>query len=129
MSRGASKAAQQQLNLEKQTSAKYGAAGDAVGGQVLPFLTNEMNSPTGFSQQDLNNMMTLSGQTIGGTLGTAKAAAEERAARSGNAAGAGEAEDQATREAMAARGDNTMKIQMANEAEKLAQQQAGASGL
>lgn len=129
MSKGASKEAEQNVKTGQQYSAGYQSAGQDIAGEELPFLKNELTNPQGFGQKDLSQMLTQSGQSIGGAVGSADEAARLAASRTGNPAAIPGVIDQTARNAMAQESNNALDVNLQNAKLKQQQQQEGMSGL
>lgn len=100
-----------------------------VQNELLPFLTSEMQNPSGLPQSTLNAMTTSAGQTASGRVADATQQAQLRAARSGNTAGESAIIANAARSGGKIMSDAALQTQIENAQTQLEQQQAGAQGV
>jgi hypothetical protein len=125
-------AVNQANNLENNaasTAAGYGSQASTLSSTLLPFLTRELNSPGGISQQDQTAMLSASLAGAGGLAGGLATKADERAGATGNASGTTSALDDIARQRMKAAAGGAESIASQNAETKLKQQQEGAQGL
>lgn len=122
---------QAQANSGTATGLENTYAGDATATQneILPFLNQEVTNPQGFGVTGTNEMLTAGGQATSGALGAADEEAKLRASRMGNPSSSASILDAASRSAMKQQSSNALGVDTANLKEKLARQQAGASGI
>lgn len=123
--------AQAQNNINTATGLESTYAGDATqaNNEVLPFLNSEMTNPQGFGQTGVNELNTAGGQAVSGAVGAGDEAANLRASRTGNPSSSASIIDAITRSGAQQQSNNALGVDTANLKEKLAQQQAGASGI
>lgn len=69
------------------TGANYGADASTVNAQLLPFFTRELNSPTGFTQQQTGSMLGAAEAGAGGATAGLNTEANLAAARDRNSGG------------------------------------------
>ena len=118
MSRASTKAAQNQLGITNAAAAGQGGQASAIEGQLLPQYQSMMNE--GFSPEALSAMRTSGMGAIAANADAARFGGEERAARTGNAAGVGAEESQLARDSGVAAGNEAAGIEMANEQQRQA---------
>lgn len=127
--RSAVNQAQNLVNTAGSTAAGYGSNASNINSILMPFLTREINSPQGISQQDQTQMLSAGLGGAGGTTSGLLSMARDRAAASGNEAGEGTAMDAVARARAQAAGNTASSIAAKNAETKLNQQQQGAAGL
>ena len=123
---------QQGLNAATTASnvgAGYGAGAAGINSQLLPFLTRELNSPQGFTQQQQGSMLDAAEGGAGGSTAGINTEANLATARDRNSGGFSGALDDAARQKDKALAGESEGI--AGKSAELQQQnqQAGASGL
>jgi hypothetical protein len=127
------RAAQQQAtnaaNTAGSTAAGYGTGAEDISSTLTPFLTRELNSPAGISQQDQTAMLSASQGGAGGIAGGLATRGDERAAATGNGSGFGSSLDDIARQREQAAARGSESIAGENTQAKLNQQQEGATGL
>lgn len=111
------------------TSANLGGEAAAIGGNVTPFLTQEMLHPTGYGQQGLSAMTAAAEGGAGGATAGLTGQANQRAAVSRNAGGYQAALDDASRNRAKAAAGASENIAGENANLEQQQQQEGAAGL
>jgi hypothetical protein len=125
-------AVSQAKNLQRTDASTAAAAGSNAAGNyaaVNPFLTNELRSPEGYSQQDLTSQLSAAEGGAGGATAGLTGAAALMAARTRNSSGFGSALDAAARSRQQALAGSSEGIAANNADLKQKQQQAAASGL
>ena len=110
-------------------SAELGAEAQGIGSNLTPFLTQEMEHPQGYSQQDQSAMLSAGLAGAGGANAGLVGQANQRAAvsRNGGAFQAALADAARQRDKAAAGASEGIAAQNADLKQK--QQQAGAAGL
>ncbi len=78
--------------------AGYGSDASAVNAQLMPFLTRELNNPTGFTQQQTGAMLNQAEAGAGGATAGLNTEANLKAARDRNSGGFSGALDEAARD-------------------------------
>src|SRR5580700_10301490 len=116
-------------NTANSTAAGYGSTASNISSTLLPFLTRELNTPGGISQQDQTAMLSASQGGAGGLAGGLATKGDERAGATGNASGLSASLDDIARERMKAAAGGSEGIAAENAQTKLNQQQEGADGL
>jgi hypothetical protein len=101
----------------------------AAYGTVNPIYTSMATSPQGYTPQEKANMITQSGQSLGGGNAAVVGQGALQTARTGNAGGAGIVADDAARASMAQQSTNTLGVDAQDAALKRQQQQIGLNGL
>jgi hypothetical protein len=124
-----SSAASRNATAAGDTSAGYGAQGAAVGSQLMPFLTRQLNNPTGFTQAQQGNMLTSAMGGAGGTTAGLQTEANLAAARSRNPAAFAGAMGDIARERDKANAGAAEGIAAKNADTQIQQQQDAAAGL
>ena len=125
-------AVDQASNAYKQatdTSNRLGAQASGISANLTPFLTQEMQHPQGYSQQDTSSMLAAGMGAAGGANSGLVGQANQQAAVSRNAGGFQSALDAAARERSKAEAGTAEGIAAQNAGVKLNQQQEGAKGL
>lgn len=107
----------------------YSGQGLGINSSLIPIYQSEIQNPIGFGQQALTQMKTEAGQTAAGEQSGAQEQARLAAARSGNNAALPSVQDKLARSATQSADENALGLDVANTKAKLAQQQAGISGL
>ena len=107
----------------------YSGQALGVNANLIPFYQSEIQNPIGFGQQATTEMKTEAGQSAAGAQSAAQERAKQAAARTGNLAALPSVQDKLARSAGQEADQNALGIDIANTKAKLAQQQAGASGL
>jgi hypothetical protein len=129
MSKGSANAAKNQVGIDNSWANQYGGLASGIGGQLTPFLENELRNPQGFGQEDLSKMITQGGQATAGAVGAGGEAAMLNASRTGNTAAVPGVIDSTARAGMRQQSNNVLGTDLANEQLKERQRQAGAGGL
>ena len=129
MNKGGTSEAQQNIKTANADNAQLFQQGQQEQAQVLPFLNSEMTNPAGFGTQGTNELMTAGGEATSGAVGNATEQANLRASRTGNPSDSASIIDAAARAGGQQQSTNALDVNKANMQEKLAQQQAGASGI
>jgi hypothetical protein len=127
--RGAVSQAQNLENNASSTAAGFGSGAEDISSTLTPFLTRELTSPGGISQQDQTAMLSASQAGAGGVAGGLETKANERAAATGDSSGGGAALDDIARQREQAAASASSGIANENTQEKLKEQQEGAEGL
>lgn len=112
--RSAQRQGSQAFNLANNTANQANANAQGERSQLVPQLEREMENPSGFTPEELNNMTVASQQGAGGALSSLKGDAESRMARTRNSAGYSTALDEAAREKMRTESQNNLNVQNAN---------------
>ncbi|MDR5729446.1 MAG: hypothetical protein RB191_18690 [Terriglobia bacterium] len=127
------RAAQQQAsgleNNAASTAAGYGSSASSISSTLLPFLTRELNTPGGISQQDQTAMLSASQGGAGGLASGLQTGMNQKAAATGNESGFGSSADEIARQREKAAAGGSESIAGQNAMTKLNQQQEGARGL
>lgn len=129
MQGGISSSAQRNANTAGNVASGYGANGSTVNAQLLPFLTRELNNPTGFTQAQRGDMLTSAMSGAGGTTAGLQTQAGLEAARSRNPAAMSGALEEVARERDKANAGAAEGIEAKNADVQQAQQQNAAQGL
>jgi hypothetical protein len=116
-------------NNASSTAAGYGSGAADISSTLTPFLTRELNSPGGISQQDQTSMLSAAEGGAGGLAGGLATQAEERSGATGNSSGLTSALDDIARQREKASAGESSSIAAENADTKLNQQQEGAEGL
>lgn len=112
--RDATSKAQTAFKMAGDTANQANANANQINSTLVPTLEREMQNPSGFSPEELNNMTVASEQGTGGALSSLKGDAATRMARTRNSAGYSNALDEAAREKMRTESQNNLSIQNAN---------------
>lgn len=129
MSKGSSKQAANEVGIDNSYADQYNKSATGVGGQLTPFLENELKDPQGYGQEELSKMQTEGGQAVSGATGAADEAATLAASRTGNPASTAGVIDATARNAMKQQSSNALDIASQDALLKQKQQQSGAAGL
>lgn len=116
-------------NQANSTGIQYGTQQSAVNAQLFPFLVRELNSPTGFTQQQKDAMLTGAEAGAGGSTAGLTTEAKLAEARNRNSAGFGTALDEAARQRDKALASTGEGIEAENAQVQNQQQQSAARGL
>jgi hypothetical protein len=87
-------------NTDQSNSANYGSNASNINAQLMPFLTQRLNNPQGYSQGDLGAMLSNALGSSGGATSGITGQANLQAGRTRNAAGLNSALDDAARSRM-----------------------------
>jgi hypothetical protein len=109
--------------------AGFGAQAGGINGQLLPFLTRELNSPQGFSQQQQGAMLGAAEGGAGGATAGLNTEANLASARNRNSGSFSGGLDQAARDQGKTLAQTSEGIAGQNAELQQKQQQAAASGL
>ena len=93
-----SQQAQKNAALAGNTAAGYGSNASTVNSNLLPFLTRELNNPTGYTQQQTGSMLNAAEAGAGGATSGLTTEANLAAARNRNSGGFSGALDEAARD-------------------------------
>jgi len=129
MARGAANTAANAATTAGNVAANYGAGAATISSSLVPYLTQQLTSPAGMSQQDINATMTSGLAGAGGATAGLTGAASKNAAVTRNPMGFSGALDAAARartQAAAGLGEN---VAAQNAKIKLGQQQQASQGL
>lgn len=129
LAKGAQKRAAELEGTNNTNAGTYQGEGAQAFNTVLPFEQGEVNSPQGFGQPTVNALTTQAGQATSGATGAANEQAQLLASRTGNTAALPGIIDATARSGMKQQSNNALDVGIANEKEKLQQQQQGAQGL
>ncbi len=127
--RSAASQATNAANTAANTGTSEGAGAAGINANLTPFLTQEMENPQGYSQQDMTQQLNQAEAGAGGATSGITGQAQLQAARQRNPGGFTGALDQAARSRTQAAADASEGIAANNANVKLQQQQAGANGL
>ena len=116
-------------NNAASTAAGYGSSASNISSTLLPFLTRELNTPGGISQQDQTAMLSASQGGAGGLASGLQTGMNQKAAATGNESGFGSSADEIARQREKAAAGGSESIAGQNAMTKLNQQQEGARGL
>lgn len=111
------------------TAAGYGAGAGSIGSKLVPFLTQQLTNPQGYSQGDIGSMLTAALSGAGGATAGLAGAASKNAATSRNPIGFSAALDAAARSRSQAGAQASEGVAADNAKVKLQQQQQAQSGL
>ena len=111
------------------TGSQLGQEAQGIGSTLTPFLTEELQHPQGYSQQDTSAMLAAGMGGAGGATSGVTGQANLEAARSGNAGGFQAALDDAARSRSKASAGSAEGIAADNAQLKTQQQQDAAKGL
>jgi hypothetical protein len=111
------------------TGTNLGSEAQGIGSNLTPFLTQEMEHPTGYSQQDTSAMLSSGLGGAGGADAGIAGMANKEAATTRNAGGFQAALDDAARQRTKAAAGASEGIAAQNAGLKQQQQQEGAEGL
>jgi hypothetical protein len=129
MARAAQSQASNLQSTAAGNAANYGSTASGIQSNLLPFLTRELNSPQGYSQQDITSMLSQAEGGAGGATSGVTGQANLEAARTGNTGGFQSALDSAARSRQQA-GASASEGIAANDANlKQSQQQQAAQSL
>ena len=129
MQGGISSTAQRNAGVAGDIASQYGANGNTINSQLLPFLTRELNNPMGYSQQQQGAMLNQAEAGAGGATAGINTEANLAAARNRNSGGFSGALDAAAREKAKALSAQSSGIAAKNADLQQQQQQNAASGL
>lgn len=107
-------------NTSADTASQAQQNAGQVRGSLVPGLEREAENPTGYTPEEMNNMLVAGEQGLGGAASGLKEEADLGVARSRNTAGYSNALDEAAREKMRTSSANALGVQ--NESAKLAQE-------
>lgn len=127
--RSAVSSAQGANNTAVNTGAQLGSEAQGIGANLTPFLTNELEHPQGYSQQDTSAMLSAGLGGAGGANSGLVGQANQRAAVSRNAGGFQSALDEAARQRSKAAAGTSEGLATENANLKQTQQQDAARGL
>jgi hypothetical protein len=116
-------------NIAANTGAGYGNDASAVNAQIMPFLTRELNSPQGYTQQQTGSMLNQAEAGAGGATAGLNTEANLASARNRNSGGFSGALDEAAREKMKTLSNTSSGIAAKDANLQQEHQQAAASGL
>jgi hypothetical protein len=116
-------------NTAADTGASYGSQAGAVNAQLMPFLTRELNSPQGYTQQQTGAMLNQAEAGAGGAAAGLNTEANLKAARDRNSGGFSGALDEAARDKEKTLSGISSGIAGQNAELEQQHQQAAASGL
>lgn len=116
-------------NSASSTAAGYGSDASNISSTLTPFLTRELNTPPGFSQQDQTAMLSASQGGAGGLAGGLATQNNMRAAATGNDSGFASSGDDIAHERMKAAALGSESVAGENANLKQTQQQGAAEGL
>lgn len=116
-------------NTASSTGAGYGAGAAGVNAQLLPFLTRELNSPQGFTQQQQGAMLNQAEAGAGGSTAGLTTEANLASARNRNSGGFSGALDAAAMQKDKALAGTSENIAVQNANLQQQQQQTAAQGL
>lgn len=111
------------------TGAGLSAGASTIGSQLIPYLSRQLQNPSGYSQQDLGAQLAASQGGAGGATSGLAGAASKNAATSRNPMGFSSALDAAARDRSKAAAGSSEQIAANNANLKQQQQSQAASGL
>jgi hypothetical protein len=117
------------FNTAQSTGATLGGEAQGIGANLTPFLTNELEHPEGYSQQDTSAMLSAGIGGAGGANSGLVGEANKMAATTRNAGGYQAALDDAARQRTKAAAGTSEGIAAQNAGLKQQQQQDAARGL
>lgn len=121
--------AQKAANTARDTATGFGSEASTVGSSLVPELTREATTPTGFMPQDLNAMLVAGAQGAGGAAGTLAGEASSGAARSRNTGALSGVLGEISRNKTRQLSDNALNVQVMNARERERQRTQGLEGL
>jgi hypothetical protein len=127
--RSAVNQANQAFTGAQNTAGNEGGNASAIGGNLTPFLTEEMLHPQGYGQQGLSAQTAAAEGGAGGAASAFTGQAAQRAGATHNAGGFQAALDENSRNATKAAAGSSEQIAANNEDLKQKQMQQGAQGL
>jgi hypothetical protein len=127
--RSAVNQANQAFTGAQNTAGNEGGNASAIGGNLTPFLTEEMLHPQGYGQQGLSAQTAAAEGGAGGAASAFTGQAAQRAGATHNAGGFQAALDENSRNATKAAAGSAEQIAANNENLKQQQTQEGAAGL
>lgn len=127
--RSAADQASKAANDASNTATQYGSAASNVNSQLFPFLTRELNSPQGYTQQQQTAQLGNAMAGTGGATAGINTEANLASARNRNSGGFSGALDQAAREQEKNLAGAAEGIASKNAALQQTQQQGAAEGL
>jgi hypothetical protein len=127
--RAAQSQASQAAKTAGNVAAGYGGDASSIAGNLVPFLTQQMEHPQGYSQQDLGAMLTNAMGSAGGATAGLTGQAQLQAARTRNTSGFASALDEAARQRGKALSSTSAGIATQNADLKQRQQQQAANEL
>lgn len=116
-------------NTDQSNAANYGSNASNINAQLMPFLTQRLNNPQGFSQGDLGAMLSNALGSSGGATSGITGQANLQAGRTRNAAGLNSALDDAARSRMKTNAGTAEGIAANNAQLKQTQQSSAAQML
>lgn len=116
-------------NMASNTANQATGNANQINSELVPELERNLNNPTGYTPEQMNNMLVAGEQGAGGANSAIAGEAASRLARTRNSAGYSNALDQAARDKTQALSENALNVQ--NKSADLAQkkQQAAAGEL
>jgi len=116
-------------NTAKSTASGFGSSAANVGSALVPELTHEATSPTGFNPNDLNAMLVGGEEGAGGATSSLSGEAGRTAARSRNTGALSGVLDELQRGKGRQLSQNALNVQTMNAQEKERQRSQGLKGL
>lgn len=129
MGRGAVKASQEQLGLQRDAANQFGGRASGVYNQLFPELESQYANPQGFGVEGRTAMNTAARDTAGGALASEKGEAGTMAARTRNIGSQAPLLDSAVQGADKQGQEAMLKVQEADAALKADQQAKALSGM
>lgn len=126
---GTSNAGSRAASLAGSTGADYGAQASGINSTILPFLTQELQHPQGFTQQQTGSMLAAAEGGAGGSTAGLTTEANLENARNRNSGGFSGALDEAARQKDKALAGTGEGIAAQNATLEQTQQQEAAKGL
>lgn len=127
--RSAVSQAQNLQSTDQSNAAGYGSNASNINAQLMPFLTERLNNPQGYSQGDLGSMLSNALGSSGGATSGITGQANLEAGRTRNAAGLNSALDDAARTRMKTNAGTAEGIASDNAQLKQTQQSSAAQML
>jgi len=124
-----SDAAMRNATTAGNTASGFGAQGSTISANLLPFLTRQLNNPTGFTQAQRGNMLTAAEAGTGGSTAGLQTEANLMTARNRNPAGMAGALAEAARQKDKANASTAEGIEANNANVQQQQQQSAEQGL
>lgn len=118
--RAAQAQAKSAYNTAQDTAGKASATADQISSSLIPGLENDVNNPTGYTPEEMNNQLVAGEQGAGGANAGIVGQANLGVARTHNSAGYSNALDEAARDKTRQLSENALNVQ--NKSADLAQQ-------
>lgn len=112
--RAIANSAKQNASTAGSTAGQFGAQGQQIGSSIIPGLERDANTPTGYTAQQKENMLTSGAEGTGGADAAARGTAALTATRTGNAGGFADALQNVARSRMQANAANSRGVQQSD---------------